>query len=235
MTDLLPLDPFEHMRARGTRPGMPTCEVPLDVAVGVYERDRNACRYCGFAPGDRISGRLSLHHRDHDHGNHAPENLAVACLHCHGVHHAGFWAARGQARLLLLPEMTQAELSILSRAMAVSSYAPPSYDRDKGRSATLKEMFLGRGAAVAAFERRAAEAVKALGTDDPGVLHSCLDMVPDQLDLRGRLAPYRIWLSPCSAEQDGSGEVGLTPDHVGQWLLRGEPYGWLRDGPGRAA
>lgn len=67
--------------------------IPHDVQKSVYERDRNACRLCGWnrtrwtASDPRI---LELHHLHHhkDGGANVLENLIVICSRCHDEVHA---------------------------------------------------------------------------------------------------------------------------------------------------
>lgn len=52
-------------------------------------KDKEKCEECG--------GKLNLsfHHRDYDHYNDAPDNLAVLCVGCHmGLHKADYWEAK---------------------------------------------------------------------------------------------------------------------------------------------
>ena len=50
------------------------------------------CETCGY---DKLLAVLQVHHRDHNHHNNAPENLAVLCPTCHAEHHyltrSGSW------------------------------------------------------------------------------------------------------------------------------------------------
>ena len=69
-------------------------KIPDDIQRRVYERDRSACRICGWNR-DRWTNRdpriLELHHLEHhaSGGTNVAENLIVACSKCHDEIHSG--------------------------------------------------------------------------------------------------------------------------------------------------
>ena len=76
--------------------------------VGVKER----CEGCG------AKANLGVHHRDFDHYNDDPGNLAVMCISCHmSLHKTEYWTARREGRAPRL------------------SNGPVSWDRTKGGEA----------------------------------------------------------------------------------------------------
>ncbi len=68
--------------------------IPETVQKAVYERDRNACKVCGWTT-ERWSQEdpriLELHHlKHHQHGGeNVPRNLIVICSKCHDEVHSG--------------------------------------------------------------------------------------------------------------------------------------------------
>lgn len=59
---------------------------PRGTARRSYRRHLGAsCERCGFVAVDPI--QLDVHHRDHNHGNNALENLATLCANCHRLEH----------------------------------------------------------------------------------------------------------------------------------------------------
>jgi hypothetical protein len=225
MTAILELDPFDHMVSPKGYPGTPFCdEVPYDVTRAVFERDGHACRFCGFE-NDSLGSYIGLHHRDHDHANNDPANLVPACMHCHGTHHAAHWAELGRARIVLLPEMRQADLSVLSRVVAVARLAQSYGDTRKGTK--LAGMRKGADRLAASMDARAQAAKDVLGTDDPAVLLDHGNRTGASIDVRARLAPFRIWLTlESTRSEEGSTDL-LKGYEIHSWMREEGPYGWL--------
>jgi hypothetical protein len=48
---------------------------------------KDTCERCGFQAEHRC--QLDVHHRDGDHDNSDPENLATICANCHRLEHLG--------------------------------------------------------------------------------------------------------------------------------------------------
>ncbi len=66
------------------------------ITAAIQKRDNHTCLGCQF----RASFRMQVHHRDHNHTNNSPRNLATACCWCHAVQHPGFHGMEGRAYLL---------------------------------------------------------------------------------------------------------------------------------------
>jgi intracellular multiplication protein IcmJ len=195
------------------------------VRTSVLDRDGHTCRFCGFSdPGPY----MQVHHRDGDHSNQDPGNLATACAHCHAPHHMGLHADR--AYLAWIPELSQAEVSALCRAALVARLAPTvrveGSARDRSDPASL-----GRHAAgleVRDFlARRRTRAEEFLGTSDPRVLANCLGHLSDE-----GTPPTSGAISGIRFVMPGFGGAGgRLPDEasVERWLSPGGPYaaaGW---------
>lgn len=67
------------------------------------------CPYCGH----QAEKYQEVHHKDDDHKNNSPDNLACDCPLCHQVFHIGLAGMREGAVLAYVPELTQAELNHL--------------------------------------------------------------------------------------------------------------------------
>lgn len=90
----------------------------------VLERDRYTCRYCGF----RAEKFMEVHHLDDDHEHNAMDNLITACPLCHQVFHMGLAGKQQGGILILLPELSQADLNRLVHAIWLWSTHPDRYD-----------------------------------------------------------------------------------------------------------
>jgi len=116
----------------------------------VIQSDEYTCRYCGFtsipfkeergkfgqkpkvsaATSYEASGFLEVHHIDNNHANNKIDNLITVCPFCHQVFHIGFALSADSAKLIYLPEMSQAALNgfchAISGAMAMGDEAQMS-------------------------------------------------------------------------------------------------------------
>jgi len=129
----------------------------------ILERDGHACVFCGFRAGKW----QEVHHLDGDHRNNDRANLVTACPYCHAVFHVGLAGRRG-AFLAHLPEVSQAMVSHLWRAVAVARSWHGSDGRQTRRlrdASRRMEDFL---------RARASHAAALLGTSDPAVLGEAL-------------------------------------------------------------
>lgn len=198
-------------RWRGYDPEAVAAEAKAEferVRPSVLRRDRFRCAYCGFRstpPGGKTDGDgkgswMEVHHIDHDHGNNDSANLVTICNYCHMVFHIGL-AGRHGARLVWLPELSQAAVSSVWRAfgalwwerrfVAERRLNPPT-------SSHRNEQF-GRLFAVATeslsalMDERAWMVEKTFGTSDPSLLGDWLlrlaMVAPEVYEDRGR------WLS----------------------------------------
>lgn len=87
----------------------------------IIKRDKYTCKACGF----QSRRFMEVHHRDHNHNNNAPENLATICPLCHMSMHMGRAGAQGEAVLIWLDPthqaLDQASLNNLVRTSVVSN------------------------------------------------------------------------------------------------------------------
>ena len=149
------------------------------IRVKVLERDDYTCRFCGF----RAPRWQEVHHRDDNHANNSMANLVTACTLCHQCHHVGNAGMRRSGLLVWMPEIAQAELNNVVRAIFVAVAAGGAMEP-------------GARALYASFEARATVLEQSLGAgaSDPAVLgQSFLSMEPAQYDSReARLGGLRL-------------------------------------------
>lgn len=108
----------------------------------VLKRDHFTCRGCQmktrYTPKAK-SGFFEVHHIDDDHKNNEMDNLATICPFCHSVFHIGNAGARGVASVIWLPEISQADLNLLSHVMFILMYRGKASDAtDEDKSMMLK-------------------------------------------------------------------------------------------------
>lgn len=159
----------------------------------VLERDDHTCRFCGFrsvpAKGEKGQPGPSwqeVHHLDDDHSNNEMSNLVTACCLCHQCFHLGLAGMKNGGVLIYMPEISQAQLNHLSRAIFIAiasngEYAQPA--RSLLASLESRAMFV--------------DEYYAPGASNPSFLgQTFLSMTPEQYAKRGeairdiRLLPF---------------------------------------------
>lgn len=123
------------------------------IKAQIFERDNHTCSCCGF----EAEKYQELFHKDGDKKNYAEDNLITMCIFCHQVFHLEEAAAMRSGVLVWLPEVGQAALHHIMRAVYVARVTQGPM-ADAARSAL--ELLMNRRE----------EAKKRIGTDDPAVL-----------------------------------------------------------------
>jgi intracellular multiplication protein IcmJ len=121
------------------------------VRKAVLMRDNHVCRYCHF----RSLKYQHLHHVDDDHNNNVPDNLVTACPFCHQCFHLGLAGVHHSGMIIYAPEIEQAELNNIARAIFVAVHngganepaARTLYSALESRRAVIEEQF-GRGTSM---------------------------------------------------------------------------------------
>jgi len=161
----------------------------------VLEAANNTCEYCELT-SDKYQ---EVHHKDDDHSNNDPKNLACTCPLCHQVFHIGLAGMRDGAHIVSMPELTQAELNHLCLVMWLidktdpKSFTDPqqalAYQRLVIRTATLRNVMENRRGNV---KIRIANALKGMGHDEaftkrlnlnsisPSLMANVLMQLPDE-------------------------------------------------------
>lgn len=141
------------------------------------ERDRHTCRFCGFTqkPSQATPDAnfyMQVHHVDDDHNNSDLSNLVTACMHCHAVQHIGLYGSKYGAKLIWLPEMTQADLHVALRVILVARrfLATLPENTPKGRLEPARAVMEAADSTFAMFAARAKGAQDRFRTDNPAVI-----------------------------------------------------------------
>lgn len=178
----------------------------MSIRSTVLERDDHTCGFCGL----RALKFQEVHHLDDDHGNNAPKNLLTTCCLCHLCFHLGMAGIRNAGTIIWCPEVGQADLNNLCRAIFVAvanhgsheNSARKLYESLSSRDAIIKEE-LGDGAS------------------NPGSLgQAFLEMTPDQYDSRNDRMPGLRLLPRMTA----------FGKQIAYWQSEPSAYGNLADG-----
>lgn len=128
-------------------------KITPDMRQKIFERDSYTCRCCGFQ-SKKYQEVLFL---DHDRSNFDPENLATACAFCHQCFNLEDVAEMKSGFLVWLPEISQADLHHIVRAIYVARIS-------QGPIADCARKTLD------ILTGRREEAVRRIGTDNPYIL-----------------------------------------------------------------
>lgn len=177
----------------------------------ILDRDNHTCRYCGFH---------SLKYQEIQHINNnpedlRPENLATACIFCQQCFDLAKTSLMNSGVLVWLPEIEQAELSHLARAIYVARISQGSM-ADAARSAL--ETIMGRRD----------DARHRMATDDPYFLATVLRdfLGPKHYAIRDeKLEGIRLF--PLDRRNISEGELKFNqfPQILAYWRSKDGPYG----------
>lgn len=176
----------------------------------VLQRDKFACQYCGFT----AKKFQRVHFKSGAPTTLAAKNLATACIFCEqcfeleaiGKTHAGV--------LIWLPEINQADLHHLCRALHVAKF------QNHAVSATAQRV-------LDQLLARRTEARKRLGTDDPVVLAAAMIEQMDDATYAARSAKLdgiRLLPLPKRFGSSAEGEKDIYPQILDFWLSADGPF-----------
>ncbi|MGU3404469.1 HNH endonuclease [Methylobacterium fujisawaense] len=191
----------------------------------VLDVQKYTCQYCGF----QSQKWQEIHHRNDDHHDNRPENLAVACMYCHMCFHIGLAGHKNEGVLIFLPEMEQADLNCLVRACQVARRAADLGASDAARPRPDQDAVREyRDAATAILKRlddRRAKAEELLGgVRNPSDLANIMMLMPDDLYAQRHERLHGIRLLPTGVRKGNSGEDRMV-EIVDFWLSTGGPFG----------
>jgi intracellular multiplication protein IcmJ len=208
-------------KAGGKSAGSSAFEVPEDVRNRVLERDKYECQYCGFASRKYQIVRA----RDRKARPDDESGLVTSCIFCDQCFALDRVAAMKSGVLVWLPEIDQAMLHHVARAIYVAriSQGPVA---DAARK--LLEVLTGRREACRDRIR----------TDDPGILSLVLS---DYIDARAyaerakKLEGVRLFPLDRRIVAEGDLEFNQFPQILAYWRSKDGPFGnfqpaqWLEE------
>lgn len=180
----------------------------------ILARDDFTCRYCGF----RAEKFQKVVPRDWASVDFKLSNLVTACAFCEQCFTLESVGIMGSGLLIWLPEITQAALHHICRAIYVARH------EEEG------PMAMAATQALDALMARRAESRKRLGSDEPMLLATVLTETLSTEDYRMRREKLDgIRLLPLSHRTEASknGSVNVFPDMLAYWRSADGPFAEL--------
>lgn len=193
---------------------------PDNIKQEVLDRDKHTCRYCGF----KSSKYQEIHYvgegrkpKVNPATNIKPENYTTICAFCYQCFHMDRVNRMQSGAVIWLPEIGQAALNHIARAIYVARLA-------RGAIADAAKDSLD------ALMSRKDEAVRRLGTDSPAVLSSILDDFLEVREYKTRLKKlnsFRILPLDRRIIREGELEFNQFPQMLAHWRSKDGPFGDL--------
>lgn len=191
--------------------GNPPPVLAPDVRQKVFSRDDNACQLCGF----QSRKYQEVHFIDGNLANTQMDNLATACIYCHQCFDLEKVAQMRSGVLIWLPEIAQADLHHIARAIYVARISQGAM-ADTAKKGL--EILMGRRE----------EAKARLQTDDPYVLSMVMRdfLGPRQYAMREKkLEGIRLFPLDRRIIKEGDLEFNQFPQILAYWRSKDGPFG----------
>ena len=186
-------------------------DVPEDFQQSVFERDEHTCQFCGF----KSQKYQKLQFLGDDAESKDPDDYATACTYCYQCFHLEEVPRMQSGALIWLPEITQAELNNLARAIYIARITQGPM-ADTARDAL--ELLMARKE----------EAKQRLGTDEPRILASIFQDFMEGKEYARRnekLSGFRIMPLDRRLVREGDLEFNQFPQMLAYWRSSNGPYG----------
>lgn len=214
----------------GARAGGGLPALPAEVRQKIFERDNHTCACCGFR-SEKYQDILYLNESVTDA---RPDNLTTACIFCHQCFYLDQVTVMRSGMLIWLPEIDQADLHHIARAIYVARISQGPVADAARRSLDI-------------LMQRREEVKKRLGTDDPFILSTVLkDYLGDHhyRQREKKLAGIRLFPLDRRIIKEADLEFNQFPQILAYWRSKDGPFGgkmpqkWVeiyRDMPRRTA
>ena len=182
-----------------------------EVRQQVFKKDDHTCRYCGF----KSKKYQDVVFADGDVSNIHLDNLLTSCIYCHQCFDLGKVADMRSGVLVWLPEVEQADLHHIARAIYVSRISQGTM-AETAKSALEKIM------------QRREEAIARLHTDDPYLLSIVMKdfLGPKQYAIRDKkLEGIRLFPLDRRIIKEGDLEFNQFPQILAYWRSKDGPFG----------
>jgi intracellular multiplication protein IcmJ len=177
----------------------------------IFDRDDHVCQMCGF----QSKKYQDIHFIDTDPTNQQMDNMVTACIFCHQCFDLDLVNQMRSGALIWLPEISQAELHHITRAMYVARISQGSM------AETAKK-------ALEIIMARREEAKTRLHTDDPRVLALVMKdfLLPKHYALRDKkLEGVRLFPLDRRIIKEGDLEFNQFPQILAYWRSKAGPFG----------
>lgn len=195
----------------GSAPSSGVQKVPSDIRNRIFERDNFTCAYCGF-----MSRKYQeLHFLNFDKNDHSDSNLITACIFCQQCFNLEDVSVMRSGVLLWLPEIEQADLHHIARAIYVAriSQGPVADAARKSLDVLMS---------------RREEVKKRISTDNPYILATVLRDYLSSKHYDGRekkLKGVRLFPLDRRIIKEADLEFNQFPQILAYWRSKDGPFG----------
>lgn len=186
-------------------------KITPELKTRIFERDAYTCRYCGF-----ISRKYQeVHHRNMNKADFSEANLATACIFCQQCFNLDEVSSMRSGVLLWLPEIEQAALHHIARAIYVAriSQGPVADAARKSLDALMA---------------RREEVKKRISTDNPYILSMVLRdyLGAKHYEMRDKkLKGVRLFPLDRRIIKEADLEFNQFPQILAYWRSKDGPFG----------
>ena len=186
-------------------------KIPSEIKTRIFERDDYACRFCGF----KSKKYQEVHFLNQDPQDMADKNMATSCIFCHQCFDLEEVSQMKSGVLLWLPEIDQARLHHIARAIYVArvSQGPMA---DAARKA------------LDALMARRDEAKARISTDNPYILAMVLRdyLTPKHYAERvKKLEGIKLFPLDRRIIQEADLQFNQFPQILAYWRSKDGPFG----------
>ena len=186
-------------------------KIPTELKQKIFERDQFTCRCCGFK-SKKYQEILFL---NHDNTDTSEKNMATTCIFCHQCFNLENVSEMRSGVLLWLPEIDQAQLHHIARAIYVARIS-------QGPVAEAARQ------ALDALMARREEAKRRISTDDPQILSMVLRdyLGANHYHARERkLKGIRLFPLDRRIIKEAELEFNQFPQILAYWRSKDGPFG----------
>lgn len=190
---------------------IPGSELKAEIRSKVFERDDNTCQCCGF----QSQKYQDVLFKNANQTDHRLDNLATACIFCHQCFNLDSVNAMRSGVLIWLPEIDQAMLHHVTRAIYVARIS-------QGPVANAARQ------ALDILLRRREDARHRLGTDDPYILTNVMrDYLTDRYYgmRKAKLEGVRLFPLDRRIIREADLEFNQFPQILAYWRSKDGPFG----------
>lgn len=183
----------------------------VDVRQKILERDKHTCRFCGFTS----QKYQEVHILNGNPADTTVNNLQTACIFCHQCFDLEKTSQMKSGVLIWLPEISQADLHHMARAIYVARISQGSMAET---AKNAYETLIGRRE----------EAKARIGTDDPFILATVMRdfLTPRYYAMRDKkLDGVRLFPLDRRIIKEGDLEFNQFPQILAYWRSKDGPFG----------